>query len=145
MKKISFLALPFVFLAILFIFFPVSKLFSQIYDGRKLVAFFGHGTETINVGSTSVSQFGTSALKTSLGNRTNRALFSVEDNPVRIWHIGTSGVNSPLVAGEQGILIGTNTSYQIIGYESIKNARFICPNNGTATVNVEYQELKPLN
>lgn len=123
-------------LSLLLSFFALftSTAYSTLYY------FQGYDTELLAVGASSVTKFTTSKLSSSGSDRTTRVYFTVEDQDIRVgWLEGS--VADPGVA--DGILVPVGSSFEVLGWENIKNFRMIAV-EGISAVNVQYERTRNL-
>jgi hypothetical protein len=129
-----------------------SSSYGQMTDGQKLLMFQAVGTETLVVGTGTVTQFGTDSYTTNQGyssrsgTMTHRARFTVEDNTVRYWY---NGADPSATDGHMG---KAGDDIQIIGHSNIANFRVMVGTNSaggsiadgtTAYIVVTFEKVMP--
>lgn len=102
--------------------------------------FQGYDTERLSVDALTVTNFTSSKLSSSGSDRTTRVVFTVEDQDIRVgWLEGSASV--PTSTG--GILVPAGSSFEVLGYENIKNFGMIAVQGG-AIINVQYERTRTL-
>lgn len=124
------------YLLILIILLFATPSYAQFDDGSKLVYQKGAVFEAILLSNSEPVGFTVSNISSSYPV-TNRAVFSVENNDVRVKWDGSN-----CTVGE-GLVVKKDTSFEIIGYHNILNFR-VCAKPATSLVNVMFETVDNL-
>lgn len=120
------------------ILLALSTFISTAYS--TLFYFQGYDSETLTVTTSAVVQFTQAKLNAGGSSKTGRVFCTVETNGIRYWYDeGTAGTPTT----STGINVPAGKSFEIMGYENINSFGMI-GRTGTASVNIIYETLRPL-
>lgn len=136
-KNVFFVVASLIISLSLFLSYYPKLASGQFMYGGETSFFEAHGTEALTVNVGTVTSFDSTKYNSTKNELTNRAILYTGTTSVRAkW-------NGDNPTATEGCLIGTNTVFQVIGHQNIKNFKAIAP-YATVTIQVIYEKIKKL-